>query len=156
MGLRFPNANILSFYLQRASPPVTTSSAGNQALFSGHGNSVRQVTVSVLPGRSCFRHAYVVREAQVPESDLVKADCLNYLKHRLAEAHYSAYDWSGVVAALAASVKGEQTSCVSIKKSSKGPACPMSGAPNRVKIDRHMTILWSGGFITLTDTACIC
>jgi hypothetical protein len=36
---------------------------------------------------------------------------------------------------------------IDLKKSSKGPACPMSGAPNRVKIDRHMTILWSGGFM---------
>jgi hypothetical protein len=31
----------------------------------------------------------------------------------------------------------------------------MSGAPKRVKIDRHMTIVWSGGFITLMDIAYI-
>ena len=36
---------------------------------------------------------------------------------------------------------------IDLKTSSKGPACPMSGALNRVTIDRHMTILWSGGFI---------
>jgi hypothetical protein len=53
-------------------------------------------------------------EAQGPESDLVKADCLKYLKHRSAESHYFVYDWSGGVAAVAASVKGAQTSCVSI------------------------------------------
>ena len=32
----------------------------------------------------------------------------------------------------------------------------MSGAPNRVKTDRHMTIVWSGGFMTLTDTGASC
>jgi hypothetical protein len=50
----------------------------------------------------------------VPESDLVRSDYLKYLKHRSAESHYSAYDWSGAVAVVAALVKGAQTSCVSI------------------------------------------
>ena len=44
----------------------------------------------------------------------MKSDYLMYLKHRLAEPHYSAYDWSGAVAAFAALVWGVQTSCVSI------------------------------------------
>jgi len=43
-----------------------------------------------------------------------------------------------------------------LKKSSNGPAFPISGAPKRVKIDRHMTIVWSGGFMTLTDTGASC
>ena len=34
---------------------------GNQALFSGHRNSVRHVTVSVLLGSGCFRHSDVAR-----------------------------------------------------------------------------------------------
>jgi hypothetical protein len=48
------------------------------------------------------------------ESGLVKADYSKHLKHRLAEPHYSAYDWSGAIAAAAVFVKGAQMSCVSI------------------------------------------
>jgi hypothetical protein len=42
-------------------PTVWRERAGNQALFSGHGNSVRHVAVSVLLGSGCFRHADVAR-----------------------------------------------------------------------------------------------
>jgi len=42
---------------------------------------------------------------------------------------------------------------IDLKMSSKGPASLV--VPKKVKIARHMTILWSGSFITLTDTACI-
>jgi hypothetical protein len=51
---------------------------------------------------------------QGPESGLVKADYSKHLKHRLAEPHYSAYDWSGAIAAAAVFVQGAQMSCVSI------------------------------------------
>lgn len=40
-------------------PAVWRERTGNQALFSGHGNSVRHVTVSILLGGGCFRHADV-------------------------------------------------------------------------------------------------
>ena len=42
-------------------PTVRREWTGNQALFSGHGNSVRHVTVSVLLGSGCFRHSDVAR-----------------------------------------------------------------------------------------------
>jgi hypothetical protein len=42
-------------------PAVWRERTGNQALFSGHGNSVRHVTVSVRLGSGCFRHADVAR-----------------------------------------------------------------------------------------------
>jgi len=57
---------------------------------------------------------YSDSEAQGPESGLVKPDYSEHLKHRLAELHYSAYDWSGAIAAAAAFVQGAQMSCVSI------------------------------------------
>ena len=47
------------------------------------------------------------------ESELVKSDYSKYVKHRLAESRYSAYDWSGAIAAAAALVQGVQLSCVS-------------------------------------------
>ena len=55
----------ISYFGSRRKTPdvdVTTvwrERAGNQTLFSGDGNSVRQVTVSSFPGSSCFRHADV-------------------------------------------------------------------------------------------------
>jgi hypothetical protein len=52
---------------------------------------------------------------QGPELDLVKSDYSKHLKHRLAESHYSAYDWSGAIAAAAALEQAAaQMSCVSI------------------------------------------
>ena len=42
-------------------PAVWRERTGNQALFSGHWDSVRHVTVSVLLRSGCFRHAYVAR-----------------------------------------------------------------------------------------------
>jgi hypothetical protein len=42
-------------------PAVRRKRTGNQALFSGHGNSVRHVTVSVRLGSGCFRHSDVAR-----------------------------------------------------------------------------------------------
>ena len=47
------------------------------------------------------------------ESELVKSDYSKYLKHCLAESRYSAYDWSGAIAAAAALVQGVQLSYVS-------------------------------------------
>jgi hypothetical protein len=52
--------------------------------------------------------------AQGPESELVKSDCSKHLKHHLVESHYSASDCFGAVAAIAALVRGAQTSFVSI------------------------------------------
>ena len=47
------------------------------------------------------------------ESELVKSDYSKSRKHSLAESRYSAYDWSGAIAAAAALVQGVQLSCVS-------------------------------------------
>jgi hypothetical protein len=47
------------------------------------------------------------------ESESVKSGYSKYLKHRLAESRYSAYDWSGAIAPAAALVQGVQLSCVS-------------------------------------------
>jgi len=42
-----------------------------------------------------------------------------------------------------------------VKKFSKGPASATSIALKGVKIDKQRTIVWSGRFIKVTDTACI-
>jgi hypothetical protein len=77
-----------------------------------------------------------------------------HLKHRLAETHYFAYDCSGAIAVDLGFGAGRAIELRSfLKKSSKGPASPTSGALKRVKIDRQMTSMRSGIFTTLTDTA---
>src|ERR1700704_36283 len=50
-GRKTPDVNVTTVWRKRT---------GNQALFSGHGNSIRQIALFVLPDGGCHRHADVI------------------------------------------------------------------------------------------------
>src|SRR2546430_4379686 len=50
-GRKTPDVDVTTVWRERT---------GNQALFSRHGNSIRQIVLSVFPDSGCLRHADVV------------------------------------------------------------------------------------------------